>query len=230
MTSEKFSLYPQFETVGDRTIVCLDSSLQPALDLLRKMNSAEIIAKADEIRHPERQREWILSRMLMREIAGYIPDKGEHGELIWRDEHAGSLTHKKGHVALAWRAVASKSDDPGIDLESVRDLEDDLQLKVATFAEVDVGSQIGRGWSTAVFSAKEAIFKCLFRTVGYRFYYEAAELLDVNYAGGHGIMMFSMTRHLSERVPQHSKVRVDFKKIRLGADEFWLTSARRGVL
>ncbi len=210
--------------------MCLDSSLQASLDLLREISSSDMLAKADEIKHPERQREWILSRILMREMAGYIPEKGDHGELIWRDEHAGSLTHKKGHVALAWRAVASKSDDPGIDLESVRDLEDDLQLKVATFAEVDVGSQIGRGWSTAVFSAKEAIFKCLFRNVGYRFYYEAAELLDVNYAGGHGIMMFSMTRDLSERVPQHSKVRVDFKKIRLGADEFWLTSARRGVL
>jgi 4'-phosphopantetheinyl transferase EntD len=137
------------------------------------------------------------------------------------------LTHKKGHVALAFETGFADCDDPGIDLELVRRLDDELALKVVNAYEMEIASQIGPAWSTAVFSAKESIFKCLFRQVGFRFYFEAAQLVDVCAAAHQGIMMFRMTRALGPNVAHNTLVRVDYKRITLGSEEFWLTSARR---
>ncbi len=221
------SLRLRVETVGLRTVVCLDGSLQLDLDELRRVISPDLAKLADAIKHPERQREWILSRLLLIAIAGYIPEKGDYGELLWNGPHKGSLTHKKSHVALAFQLLSPGTDDPGIDLELVRDLHDELQLEFVNTNEIEIASKIGVGWSTAVFSAKEAIFKCLFRSVGFRFYFEAVDLIDLCAAGDQGIMMFRTTRKLGPNVASGSLVRVDFKQVRLGADEFWLTSARR---
>lgn len=222
-------LKPQIEIVGSRALFFLDSSLQPDLGFLRSSVDVELLPLADEIRHQERQREWILSRLLMQKLVGYLPVRGEHGELVWRSPHAGSLTHKKGHVALAIESFEEANADPGIDLEQVRDLHGELQLQIMTPKEQSIASNLGAGWSTAVFSAKESIFKCLFRSVGFRFYFEAVELIDAVIADDQGIMIFVSKINLGPRVPIGTLLRVDVKRVLLGAELYWITSARRGT-
>jgi 4'-phosphopantetheinyl transferase EntD len=229
MRHDDFPLKLQFEAIGHSHVICLDSSLQPDLIALKSYLTPALLDQAGDIRHLDRQREWILSRLLMEHVAGYIPRKGSFGELLWQGHHGGSLTHKRGHVALAFRDRCGSDWDPGVDLELARDLSFDLTTQIASEPEVLVGASIGSGWATALFSAKESIFKSLFRGVGQKFYYDAVELLDAVSVGDCGVMMFALTRDLGP-YGAGSRLRVDIKKIMLGGEFFWLTSAKRGSL
>lgn len=118
-----------------------------------------------------RRREFALGRMCARaalERCG-VPVEGigagERGEPLWPAPMVGSITHCRGLVAAA---VARAADlrGVGIDAEPAQELKPELLAKVCTASEL----RWGRGlvgdlpWGKLVFSAKEAVYKCVFPT------------------------------------------------------------------
>jgi 4'-phosphopantetheinyl transferase EntD len=89
---------------------------------------------------------------------------GEHGAPVWPKGIVGSITHIEGYYAAA---VASKSDFEavGIDAAANRPLPSSVERIVADDDELRDLPR-GEGWSTAVFSAKEAVFKAWFPMTG----------------------------------------------------------------
>lgn len=225
MNSDSYLLSRQFMSLGGRSIVLLDASQQPDLGTILDVVSDDILTIAPSFSVESRQREWLLSRMLMRSLIGYIPGIGVFGEPVWYGAVSGSLSHKLGHIAFAFGA-SNQNHSYGIDLESCRDLDPGVVFKIMNRdeqARLDKGIV---GASSAVFSAKESIYKYLFNAVQKRFYFEAVELIDFQIAGDGGIMMFRTAIDLSRAVRAGRLLRIDFIKINLGGEDFWLTSAR----
>jgi enterobactin synthetase component D len=113
--------------------------------------------------------------------------RGPAGEPRWPAGIVGSVTHT-ADIARASVAWASHARSLGIDSEQRVDRERAERIKplVVTAGEGEIG---GPALDTAtrvmlVFSAKEAIFKCLYPVVGKRFYYEDARILSADVSTG----------------------------------------------
>ena len=113
--------------------------------------------------------------------------RGAAGEPRWPAGFTGSVTHTEG---LASAAVARLSDarSIGIDSEVRVDTWRAEQIKPLVMQQDEAG--LGGGALDGgtrvmlVFSAKEAIFKCLYPVVGRRFYYEDARIISADAATG----------------------------------------------
>lgn len=92
---------------------------------------------------------------------------GARGEPLWPTGYVGSITHCRGVVAAA---VARAHDlvGLGIDAEPAEELEPPLLPKVCTPEECRWGARIGDAlpWGKLIFSAKEAVYKCVYPTRG----------------------------------------------------------------
>jgi enterobactin synthetase component D len=144
---------------------------------------------------PERKRQFLAGRYcalralerLEPSVARRTVGRGGAGEPTWPAGLTGSVTHTNG---LASAAVAWQSDARSIGIDS--------ELRVATARAQAIKPLVmlpgeaglgGRALDEAtrvvlVFSAKEAIFKCLYPLTGRRFYYEDAFVACADVAGG----------------------------------------------
>lgn len=225
MNSHHGTLVPQILPIGANRVVLLDASLQPSLESLVKIAPNDLLSRMPAMASAVKKREWILSRMLMSEVLGDIPGTGPLGEPQWQDGQVTSLSHKCGHVALAYGAQGDASAF-GIDLEARRDLDPGVVQKIMTHHELQQVSGLDSNVTSAVFSAKESIYKCLFYRVGRVFYFEAVELVDFVMIHDVGVMLFRTSRELSELVPADKLIRVDVRLVRLEQADYWLTFAR----
>jgi enterobactin synthetase component D / holo-[acyl-carrier protein] synthase len=144
---------------------------------------------------PSRQREYVAGRYCAaRAIERLRPSdvpltigRGVAGEPQWPAGLTGSLTHTDG---LASAAVARVSDARSIGIDSEVRVDawraERIRPLVMQPEESGVGGQaLDAGTRVMlVFSAKEAIFKCLYPVVSRRFYYEDARILSADPATG----------------------------------------------
>jgi enterobactin synthetase component D len=103
---------------------------------------------------------------------------------VWPIGISGTITHAEGFAAAA---VARATDAAGIGLDSERVLSasamDAVSAQAATRQEVLAlaGARLGEAvLLTVVFSAKESLFKCLYRLVGRYFDFHDAAIVDVS--------------------------------------------------
>jgi enterobactin synthetase component D len=112
---------------------------------------------------------------------------GRHREPVWPADIVGSITHTR---RFASAAVARRADARGIGLDFEDIVTDEVAARIApTVAAADEIAALVRatGWGlgavvTLVFSAKEALYKCLFPAVGRYFDFLDARLDDVDVA------------------------------------------------
>lgn len=147
---------------------------------------------------PSRQREFTAGRYCAaRAVARLQPSgepraigRGPAGEPLWPDGLTGSITHTQ---ALASAAVARLSDarSLGIDTETI--IAPARAHAVASVvmrpAEAALGGDAldvlnGATRLTLVFSAKEAVFKCLYPVIRRRFYYADVEIRSADLTDG----------------------------------------------
>ena len=115
--------------------------------------------------------------------------RGDHRQPLWPAGVVGSITHTAGQ---AWAAVAPREfcGGIGIDLESQERSFDELAEYVAFDQELDWLEAVpaaGRVAAvTALFSAKESIYKAFFPRVGEFFGFSAARVTPANSGGFEG--------------------------------------------
>lgn len=109
--------------------------------------------------------------------------RGTNGEPIWPAGVTGSITHGGG---LAWAAVAMQEHAVALGIDSERLAErpqiERLSAHVLLPSEMRLGGDIldRQLRFTLVFSAKEALYKCLFPLVRRRFYFPDVEIRSVD--------------------------------------------------
>lgn len=144
---------------------------------------------------PSRQREYVAGRYCAaRAIERLRPSdvpltigRGGAGEPQWPAGLTGSVTHTDG---LASAAVARLSDARSIGIDSEVRVDAWRAERISPLVMQPEESGIGgaglddRTRVMLVFSAKEAIFKCLYPVVGRRFYYEDARITSADTASG----------------------------------------------
>ncbi len=145
---------------------------------------------------PERQRQYLAGRYCAAEAVGRIRPaaprptigRGAAGEPCWPAGLTGSVTHTHD---FASSAVARVSDARSIGIDSEMRVarpraENIMPLVMLPEEHVLGGSAFDEATRlTLVFSAKEAIFKCLYPLVGRRFYYEDALVASADVASGY---------------------------------------------
>jgi enterobactin synthetase component D len=156
-------------------------------------------AVPDDLREavPSRRRDYLAgrrcARLALSALVGGAPDvpRGPDGAPVWPEGVVGSITHSGTHSgALASAAVALGTDARGIGIDTERLERFGNQSTVARLVVLPSEARIGHPALPddlrlpLVFSAKEALFKCLYPLVRRRFYFESAELISVNVAEG----------------------------------------------
>ncbi len=145
----------------------------------------QTVSLPDELRNaiPRRRMEFLAGRFCAMEALRHLdPERpaprigrDERGAPIWPSGIVGSITHTDGYVSAAV-GRAEHAISLGIDSERVVSLERarNVSLHVCWPSELMQGRHAGLDRLesvTLVFSAKEAIFKCLFPLTGTMFYY-----------------------------------------------------------
>jgi enterobactin synthetase component D len=129
---------------------------------------------------------------------------GPLGSPLWPSGFTGSITHKLDVLAVAVARTAEVA-SLGIDIEAwvgdavAADIEqvclDDHEKALAAAAAFE-----RRWFATLAFSAKEALYKCLFPSVGEFFDFSAARVVQVDERAGR--LRLRLTRPLAPRWPQ----------------------------
>jgi enterobactin synthetase component D len=134
---------------------------------------------------------------------------GASGEPVWPAGATGSIAHTD-RLAIAVAATRQRARAIGIDVEPVmsaarmRAVAEQIAAPGEIEAVVrDAGCSAAVA-ATLVFSAKEALYKCLFSDVGRVFDYLDAVLDEVNLA--RGTMRLRLTTTLAERWPEGAAV------------------------
>jgi len=144
---------------------------------------------------PSRRREFLAGRYCVARAMELLDPTGSHppvgrqsdGNPEWPDGVTGSVTHTG---TFAWAAVAFASDARGIGIDSERLRRFDDPARLARHIMRPDEAAVGgpelddRLRLPLVFSAKEAIFKCLYPLVGRRFYFEDAAIEDIDMTAG----------------------------------------------
>jgi enterobactin synthetase component D len=125
---------------------------------------------------------------------------GPHREPVWPLGYVGSITHS---ASFAFAAVARRGElsSIGIDSEAVLDHASLAAVASLTFHPSEFARVAGRrDLATAVFSAKESLFKCLYPLAGVFFDYRDAELQSLD-LGTAGVCTLSLARDLGAGFP-----------------------------
>ena len=158
---------------GNHTVYWLpDTPLPPSLSA--QLHPDEL-QRAQQIKHHKHRTEFIKSRWLYHHISGNATPllNRSEGDCIWPTGYTGSLSHKEGRVALIYTQHQYRV---GVDLELVKPCSADLANAVLTPAERPLLAKHSHNAAThdflllTIFSAKEALFKCLFPLKRKRFY------------------------------------------------------------
>jgi enterobactin synthetase component D len=147
---------------------------------------------------------------------------GPLGSPLWPQGFTGSITHKQDVLAVA---VARTGDvaSLGIDIEAwvSEDVAADIEQVCLDGAEkaLAVAAEFERRWfATLAFSAKEALYKCLFPSVREFFDFSAARVVHVDSASG--LLRLQLTRPLGSRWAQGQVLGGHFR----GSDSHVFTS------
>jgi enterobactin synthetase component D len=137
-----------------------------------------------------------------------VPRCGEGGEPIWPEGFVGSVTHTAKFAAAAV-ALVDDAGAVGIDSEEIVSTESAQAIAtvVASRAEIAVArAAVGDLCiaQTLVFSAKEAIFKCLYPRVGRFFDFDDVVIRAVD--ATHREYVADVVRALSPRVPARMRL------------------------
>ena len=113
-----------------------------------------------------------------------IVGRGERGVPLWPAGVVGSITHTDGFVSAAVAHAASVR-GLGIDSEGIVSAEQaqSISSQVSWPSELAHAREAGLDRlqaMTLVFSAKEAIFKCLYPLIGAMFYYHDVRIIGVD--------------------------------------------------
>jgi enterobactin synthetase component D / holo-[acyl-carrier protein] synthase len=174
------------------------------------------IALPDPLRRaiPKRQLEFVAGRrcaaaaLATLGLTSHPLPIGRDGAPVWPTGVVGSITHTDGFVCAA-AALARDAEGLGIDAEPVlsRHRVSLVEHCIATRAELAAVTALARldraAALTLVFSAKEALYKCLYPLVGRVFDYLEADVEDVD-AAGHVTMR--VLADLSSEWPAGSRV------------------------
>lgn len=128
---------------------------------------------------------------------------------IWPKGTCGSISHARSFVACLVGSDTQRS--PGIDIEAMLTLDNLPAVRRAALTENDI--QVLQGdvsirHATAIFSAKEALFKALYPSVRQRFGFDAATL-DAAPNGDH--LDLRLTRDLSEQALKGQVFRIEMR-------------------
>ena len=198
---------------------------QLSLPELEQSASFQNLRDSESMKHEARRKEYLASRYLSLAVTSEAVQSSDYGEPLWPHPLKGSITHKNGHVAL----MVAQSDDPlGIDLEVCKTYSDGFDAKVMGQDELDLIHQLPFGVS-AIFSAKESIYKAFFPLVRRKFWFDAAQLLNVAFADDHGILDFQITQNLSLNVVAGRRVRVHAALQQIEGKYYWLTYCSSGL-
>ena len=157
--------------------------------------------------------------------------RGRNGEPLWPGGLCGSITHSGSR---AWAAAARTSDAESIGIDAHERITDERAVRVRDV--VAGGEELARAreveidfatWLTLVFSAKEALFKCLFPLVQRYFHFLDAELVALDVA--ERTFTLSLTGPLDDRHDRTKSFAGRFER----ADEYvytaiWLGPASSG--
>ncbi len=159
----------------------------------KDLNAAHLhpleIAKSVEIRHRERQCEFLNSRHLTRQHLPFTdPILGDdRGVIQWPAGYAGSISHKDGIAALGYGST-DRFLAVGIDLENSDRFREELAPKICTDLERELLMKYSQQLSIPLkkllaitFSFKESIFKCHFPLGRTWFYFHDAELVGLDW-------------------------------------------------
>jgi enterobactin synthetase component D len=125
---------------------------------------------------------------------------GPHREPVWPHGYVGSITHT---ASFAFAAAGRRGEvsSIGIDSEVVLDHGSLAAVASLTFRPSELARVAGRrDLATAVFSAKESLFKCLYPIVGFFFDYRDAEVQSLD-VGVTGVCALSLARDLGAGFP-----------------------------
>ena len=161
----------------------------------------------DAVSH--RRAEFICGRLCAREAlkrlgATYfdIP-MGADRSPIWPSGFVGSITHAEG-MAFAAVARSVQAQSLGLDVEKIMPRDTALEL-ASILAMPDEYDRLAQSpWdhpllTTAIFSAKETIFKCLYPVVNRQFDFTEVEI--TSFDTKEGTFAFSLSRSIEELVP-----------------------------
>lgn len=153
---------------------------------------------------PKRQAEFLAGRMLAQRAVNVLGAagpviRGSLGEPLWPKGVRGSISHSGGRVGV-WATSANWH--PGLDIEHLVTPREADAIRAGVLTEAERQFALSRAELTAVFSAKEALFKGLFPHVGRRFGFSSAELVALPKANG---LTLKLTCALAERLPSGQK-------------------------
>jgi enterobactin synthetase component D len=154
--------------------------------------------------------------------------RGGAGEPQWPAGLTGSVTHTDGlaSAAVAWTSDARSI---GIDSEMLVDVEraDRIRPLVMQRDEAGVGGAglDDRTRVMLIFSAKEAIFKCLYPVVGRRFYYEDARITSADPVKGCFVaeLLTTLAPGFERGTLLHGRFEIDDRRVHTGV---WLEPQR----
>lgn len=138
---------------------------------------------------PKRQREFATGRLNARramasigEAAVAIPSGADRAP-VWPSHLCGSISHTD-HACLALVARRSHIRSLGIDMETDRDMDDNLWPTICTAGELEHLASIPMGdrgrWVTRYFSAKEAVYKWQYPLTGRMLDFQQVKLRWLN--------------------------------------------------
>lgn len=142
---------------------------------------------------PKRQAEFLAGRYLAQLALaefGFAPSTsigiGQQRQPLWPEGIVGSITHCEGYAACIVARAADYS-GLGIDCEIniTSETATNIAITIVSDAEMDsarISNLPFHQWLTLVFSAKESLFKALFKQVGHYFGFLDAQIVELKEA------------------------------------------------
>ena len=181
---------------------------------------------------PERKRQYLAGRYCAAEAVGRIRPsatrpaigRGAAGEPLWPAGLTGSVTHTHDFASAA---VARVSDARSIGIDSEMRVarpraENIMPLVMLPEERALAGSTLDEATRvTLVFSAKEAVFKCLYPLIGKRFYYEDALIASADVASGRftAVLRTTLGAGFERGALLHGRFEIDEVRVHTGV---WL--------
>lgn len=159
---------------------------------------------------PKRRSEYLAGRALarfgMKELGCLAAqvERGAHGEPHWPAGVSGSISHSHGYVGV-WMTTQAWS--PGLDIEHMPEPSGIEAIRAGVMTGKEAASNVSDRDAVTLFSAKEALYKGLFPSVGARFGFHAAELVA---SPGAGVIQLRLTRTLTSNLTKGSIFDVSF--------------------
>ncbi len=127
--------------------------------------------------------------------------RGEHGVTLWPPGIAGSISHSDTWCGAA-AALKDEIAGIGLDIETVRRVTLSISKRVLTAEEAGMlrhlSEEDARRRLALVFSAKEAIYKCLFQIIGERIGFHDALVVPQN---DNFSLKIKMVERIASRIP-----------------------------